>query len=95
MLKCLHRYKVMDYRGLIGAVDNFFRTAVEGFERKLTVANGLQYVYVVNGSALAVTFWWKTAYVVITNKDTEEVLYSIHDPQTEWVVDSLKHYYGL
>ena len=91
----LNRYHQMDYWHLIYRVDEFFHEGVEGYNGKEVLAGGLRHNYYVNGQCIAMTFWWKTAYVVITNETTDEILYSVHDPETQWMIGCFKNYFGL
>lgn len=91
----LNRYHQMDYWHLKYRVDEFFRERVEGYNGKEVLAGGLRHNYYVNGQCISMTFWWKTAYVVIVNESTEEILYSVHDPKTQWMIGCFEDYFGL
>ena len=90
-----NRYCRMHYPDLIYWTDEFFDERVEGYNGKEVMAGGLRHNYHVNGQCIAMTFWWKTAYVVITNETTDEILYSVHDPKTEWMIGCFEDYFGL
>ena len=84
------RYHRMHYPDLIYWTDDFF-DKLEGYEGKEVLAGGLRHYYKVSNKKYAVTFWWKTAYVAITDEteEAENVLYSLHDPETKTLIACL------
>lgn len=80
----LSRYQRMDYPAIVSAVDAFMETL--GVTNKEVLGGGLRHVYPVAGQLLAVSFWYKTSYTVITNESNGAILYSLYDPETDWVL---------